>query len=268
MPRNKDLKRLVRARMTKTGEAYTAARANIIKKPKAPTVSLAADTAPTAAGAGSPAAGAAPLPAAAVSAPKPMEYAAVAGMSDKQLKAKTGCTWERWVSALDYHGAEQMSHREIAALVSEKYKVDGWWSQTVTVGYERIRGLRARGQRRDGTYEASKSRTFNVPVTTLFDAWADATVRRRWLDGATVNVRTATAPKSMRLDWTDPSGDARARQHRSIIAVGFGAKGKAKSSVAVQHTKLPDRSTADRLKQYWSDRLDALRDVLSERQAE
>jgi hypothetical protein len=33
MPQNKDLKRLVRARMTKTGEADTAARAHINKKP-------------------------------------------------------------------------------------------------------------------------------------------------------------------------------------------------------------------------------------------
>jgi hypothetical protein len=148
-----------------------------------------------------------------------------------------------------------MSHRDIAALVNEKYKVDGWWSQTVTVGYERIKGLRARGQRRDGYYEAGKSRTFNVPVTALFDAWADAKVRRRWLNGESVKVRTATAPKSMRLGWTDGS----------IIAVGFIAKGKSKSSVALAHTKLPDRETANRLKEYWSNRLDALGEVLSDR---
>jgi hypothetical protein len=233
MPLNKDLKRLVRARMTKTGEAYTAAQAHIIKKPKTPTVSKAA----------------------AASADKTVDYAALAGTSDATIKAKTGCTWERWVHALDNHGAEQMSHREIATLVNTKYKIPGWWSQSVTVGYERIKGLRARGQRRDGSYEATKSRTFNVPVTVLFDAWADAKMRRRWLNGAKVNVRTATAPKSMRLDWTD----------RSIIAVGFAAKGKSKSSVAVQHEKLPDRATAERLKQYWSDRLDALGEVLSDR---
>lgn len=230
MPTNKDLKRLVRARMRKTGEAYTAARAHIIKKPKA-----AAASKPN-------------LPTTSV------DYAALAGMSDEKVKAKTGCTWERWVRALDRKGAEKMSHRAIAGLVSEKYKVDGWWSQTVTVGYERIKGLRARGQRRDGTYEASKSRTFNVPVTTLFDAWADARIRRRWLNGETVKVRIATAPKSMRLDWAD----------RSIIAVGFLPKGESKSAVAVQHTKLPDRETAQSLKQYWSDRLDVLGEVLSE----
>jgi hypothetical protein len=233
MPRNRDLKRLVRARMRKTGEAYTAARTNIIKEPKATAVSIAAPVAVT----------------------NPIDYAALAGTSDVTLKAKTGCTWDRWVHALDRHGAEQMSHRDIAALVNTKYKIDGWWSQTVTVGYERIKGLRARGQRRDGTYEATKSRTFNVPVTTLFDAWADARVRRRWLNGASVKVRTATAPKSMRLDWTDGS----------IIAVGFTAKGKSKSLVALAHTKVPNRETADSIKEFWSDRLDALGEVLSDR---
>jgi hypothetical protein len=233
MPLNKDLKRLVRARMTRTGEAYTAARANIIKKPKSATAPEAV----------------------APNVSKAVDYAALAGTSDATIKAKTGCTWESWVHALDRLGAEQMTHREVATLVNTKYKIPGWWSQTVTVGYERIKGLRARGQRRDGTYEATKSRTFNVPVTVLFDAWADAKMRRRWLNGATVKVRTATSPKSMRLDWTD----------RSIIAVGFAAKGKSKSSVAVQHEKLPDRDTAERIKQYWSDRLDALGEVLSDR---
>jgi hypothetical protein len=230
MPINKDLKRLVRARMRKTGEAYTTARAHLIKKPKAKTVSRTV-----------------------LGQAQKIDYAELAGTSDATIKAKTGCTWERWVRALDYHGAKEMSHGDIAALVNKKYKIDGWWSQSVTVGYERIKGLRARGQRRDGTYEASKSRTFDVPVATLFEAWADASVRRRWLDGESVKVRTATAPKSMRLGWSDGS----------IIAIGFQAKGKSKSSVAVQHTKLPDKETADRLKQYWSDRLDILGESLS-----
>ena len=239
MPRNKDLKRLVRTRMTKTGEAYTTARAHIVKKTRTTTRTAAPAAAPPARAA----------------APEAPDYAALAGMSDAVLKEKTGCTWERWVYALDRHHADQMSHREITALVHDKYKVGPWWGQMVTVGYERIKGLRARGQRRDGSYEAGKSRTYDVPVTTLFEAWADASVRRRWLNGASVKVRTATAPKSMRLGWDDGS----------IIAVGFMAKGKSKSAVALAHTKLPDRETADRFKQYWSERLDALGGVLVKR---
>jgi hypothetical protein len=217
MTENKDLKRIVRARMTKTGESYTAARAHIAKTPR------------------------------------PIDYAKLAGMSSAVIQEKTGCTWEKWVKSLDYHGAEKMSHRDIAKLVSEKYKVPSWWTQTVTVGYERIKGLRARGQRRDGTFEASKSRTFNVPVQTLYDAWADARMRKRWLDGAEIKIRTATSPKSLRITWSDGN----------IIAVGFYPKGPDKSSVAVQHPKLPDRATADSLKKYWSERLDDLGRVLA-----
>jgi hypothetical protein len=92
-------------------------------------------------------------------------------------------------------------------------------------------------------------------VSTLFEAWADAGARKRWLNGAAVKVRTATAPKSMRLDWADGG----------IIAVGFTAKGKAKSAVALAHTKLPDKEAANRLKQYWSERLDALGELLTRR---
>jgi hypothetical protein len=241
MPRQKDLKRLVRARMKKTGEAYTAARAQIIRKPKTSSAPRGASVSASVAKA--------------LTAAEPKEFAKLAGMSDEKVKAKTGCTWERWARALDHYGAEKMSHRDIATLVREKYKTDSWWSQTVAVGYERIKGLRARGQQRNGTYQISKSRTYKVPVTTLFDAWADAGVRKRWLREAGVKVRKATAPKSIRLGWPDGG----------IVAVGFFAKGASKSLVAIEHTKLPDRETGDRLKRDWSDRFDELGQLLAGR---
>jgi uncharacterized protein YndB with AHSA1/START domain len=238
MTRNKDFKRLVRARMRKTGEAYTAARAQVTKKLAAKPA--AADIAPVAPSV----------------APTPKDYPKLAGMSDASIKAKTGCAWEKWVRALDHRGAENMSHREIAQLVHDKYKIDGWWSQNVAVGYERIKGLRARGQQRDGSYGATKSRTFSVPVSVLFDAWTDPSLRRRWLTDATTRVRKATTNKSLRLDWSDGGTKA-------IIAVGFTAKGASKSTVALEHAKLPDREAATHVKQYWTDRLAALNALLA-----
>ena len=237
MPRQKDLKRLVRARMKKTGEAYTAARTQILKKHRKNTTEPAAPVERL-------------TPKATAS---PRSYGELAGMTDEAVKQKTGRDWEAWVRTLDRHNAAELPHREIATLVSGTYKVQDWWSQTVTVGYERIKGLRVRGQRRNGTFEMSKSRTFNVPVATLFDAWIDPNARRRWLREDLAKVRTATKPKSIRLGWTDGS----------IIAVGFTAKGPAKSAVALAHVKLPDRETANRLKQYWTERLDALAQELS-----
>lgn len=219
MPRDKDFKRIVRSRMKKTGESYTTARVHVLAKANP---RQAPQTRP--------------------------DLAAVAGMADDKVAAKTGRTWHEWVRTLDGAGAGAMPHREIAALVHEKHGIRDWWAQTVTVGYERIKGLRQRGQRRNGSYEATKSRTFDVPVKTLFDAWVDDTIRRGWLGATGIVVRTATAPRSIRLGWPDGT----------IVAVGFIAKGKSRSVVAVQHAKLPDKAASDRAKQYWTDRLDAL----------
>ena len=224
MPRDKDRKRIIRERMKKTGESYTTARAHVLSKktsdrPAAPAIDLAA----------------------------------LAGMKDDAIAAKTGRTWRQWVQALDADGAAAMPHRDIAAIVHKKHHVGDWWAQSVTVGYERIKGLRERGQRRNGTYEVSKSRTFNVPVNTLFDAWADDAARRRWLDGVEAVVRTARAPKSMRLQWPDGT----------IVAVGFTAKGRGKSVVALGHTKLRDRASSGKAKAFWTDRLDALGSLLA-----
>lgn len=231
MTQQKDLKRLVRARMRKTGESYTAARAKILAKPSRRRATKAQR---------------------ALSAPPPADYAAIAGMSDAAVKAKTGCPWERWVRALDHDGAEALSHRDIAKLVHTKYEVGSWWTQMVTVGYERIKGLRGRGQDRDGRFEATKSRTFNVPVTTLFDAWADARTRSKWLDVPGLTIRKATRPKTIRVRLGDGS----------IVAVGFTAKGDAKSVVALSQDKLASREEATRVKESWEARLAALANLL------
>ena len=231
MPSQKDFKRLVRARMRKTGESYTAARAQLLAKPSRSrtTTNAARPTAPA------------------------VDYAKLAGMSDAVVKEKTGCQWDRWVKSLDHHGAAELPHREIVDLVQKKYKVGDWWAQMVTVGYERIKGLRARGQRRDGSYEATKSRTFKVPVAALHEAFADPAIRRRWLDESGVKVRTSIPPKSIRLGLADGS----------IVAVGFTAKGDGKSAVALSHAKLPSKEEADRVKKVWGERLNALGAVLA-----
>ena len=231
MPVNKDFKRLVRGRMQKTGESYTTARAHLLtQKPAAAAAPARSSTARPAA----------------------VDYAKLGGRSDAIIKERTGCTWERWVKALDYAQAYTWTHREIAQHVHEKYEVPGWWAQAVTVGYERIKGLRAVGQRRDGSFEANKSRTFSVPLVRLYRAFHDARTRAQWLPGVDLTVRTATRGKSMRITWPD----------RTSVAVGFSGRGQGKSQVAVQHEKLADRAAQVRMKQYWAERLDALGQVL------
>lgn len=234
---DKDRKRIIRARMQKTGESYTAARAQIFSiSKKTPTQVRSAQAAP----------------AAALATPA-IDYAALAGMSDDKVAAKTGRTWQEWMRVLDADGAASMTHGKIAALVSGTHGVGDWWSQTVTVGYERIKGLRARGQRRDGAYEMGKTKTFDVPAKTLFDAWASDTARRRWLKGVKTTVRTSTSPKAVRLQWPD----------NTIVVIGITPKGDAKSVVSVVHTKLPDKAASDAVKREWTTHLDALSTFLT-----
>lgn len=226
MPKQKDLKRIVRSRMNKTGESYTAARHQILQKKN----TLAPAPAP------------------------PPDYAALAGMSDASVAKQSGKNWAQWVETLDAFGGADKPHRDIAAYVYS-LGVPGWWSQTVTVGYERIRGLRARGQRRSGSWEMSKSRTFPVSVAALFAAFSNARKRARWLPDNKVTVRTASENKRMRLSWDD----------RTVVDIGFTAKGDRKSQVALAHLKLTRKEDADRMKSFWSGRLDALAEILGKK---
>jgi hypothetical protein len=230
MPTNKDFKRLVRARMQKTGESYTAARAQLFDPQRQSTThEPTAVVGPTA------------------------DYAALAGMSNEAVKARTGCTWESWVGALDAVKAYAWPHRAIAEYVHEKYKVREWWTQTVTVGYERIKGLRDRGQRRGGSYEATKSRTFGVPMGRLYQAFAKPRERTRWLNGADLAVRKATPNRSMRITWGDGTS----------VELWFTKKDRSRSQVQVQCTRLPSKGAAVEKKQYWEGRLSALEQVLA-----
>jgi hypothetical protein len=238
MTLQKDLKRLIRARMQKTGESYTAARAQILaKKPLSRTRT------------DSPAKVAPPAPPAAT-------FAALAGMTDAAIRAKTGCDWKAWVEALDYAGVADWSHRAIAEHVRTKFGIGPWWSQAVTVGYERIKGLREIGQRRgesDRTFEANKSRTYAVPVARLYRAWADARLRKRWLAETGLTVRQSTPERSLRITWNDGSS----------VELWFLSKGAGKSTVQVQHRKLASKAAADERKAYWSERLEALSEEMS-----
>jgi hypothetical protein len=215
MTANKDFKRLVRGRMLKTGESYTAARSNLLKTSRT-------------------------------------DYAKLAGWRDDLVKAKTGCDWDRWVTALDYAKAYEWSHREIARYVQEKFKLPGWWVQTVTVGYERIKGLRAIGQRRDGGYEANKSRTYPVPLARLYRGFSDKRNRAKWLPGVDLTIRTATKDKSIRITWPDGTP----------VVVAFESKGDGKSTVYVQHGRLRDKAAADKARAFWGERFGALGEVL------
>jgi hypothetical protein len=219
MTKQKTFKRRVRERMAKTGESYTAARRMLIAQGQRPDAE-----------------------------PAPFEPP----VSEERVADATGQGWQAWFEVLDGWGAAGRPHTEIARWLREEHGVDGWYSQSITVGYERARGLRAPGQRPDG-FVAGASRTIDVPVERLFEAFTNDALRELWLPGAELRVRTATAPRTARYDWEDGS---------TRVIVGFEAAGDSKSRMALSHERLPDADTAEGMKSWWRERLTELKSRL------
>lgn len=229
MPEKKDLKRLVRARMQKTGESYTTALARI--RAKAPARRTSAPVATPAV-----------LPDA--------DLAERAGMSDASVQKATGRDWKDWVAALDQAGAASLPHREIARWLASQPQVSSWWSQMLAVGYERIRGLREKGQKADGGYSVNKSKTYPVPLAQLWTAFVRCD---DWIGEPVLRMSKATRHKTMRMRWTDGAP----------VTAAFLEKGPSKSAVALQHDRIATRAEADRLRAWWTEKLAALGRVLA-----
>ena len=165
MTTQRSFKRLVRSRMEKTGESYTAARAQLL----------------------------------AAQEPKPW-----LATSDAKIRERTGRGWEEWFGLLDEWGAAERTHRETARWLAEQQGIHplAWNAQAMAGSYEKARGLRAVGEHEDG-FTITATKTVAVPVERLYNAFVDTSLRERWLPDGALRERTATKPRSARFDWGD-----------------------------------------------------------------
>lgn len=165
MTRQRSFKRLVRARMERTGERYAAARAALLHAEPAP-------------GGQQP-----PL-----------------ATSEENIRRRTGRGWEQWFDQLDEWGAAERTHRDIARWVAEQLGIGPlvWEAQAITGSYERARGLRAVGEMADG-FRITASRTVGVPLEQLYDAVVDPSRRAGWW-ATELRERTATRPTVAHFD--------------------------------------------------------------------
>jgi hypothetical protein len=224
MTKEASFKRRVRDRMSKTGESYAAARSQVSERrdrvQAARTRLAATEDRPT----------------------------------DDKVAAATGQHWEAWFSLLDRWGARQRTHGETAAFLAEEHEVPGWWAQSITVWYQRARGMRLKHQQADG-FTIYASKTIAVPLDVVFDAFVEPRSRRKWLADGTMSLRTSQPGHTARFDWGDGS---------TRVSVSFEPKGPAKATVAVAHERLPDADEAEAAKASWRARLAHLKSVLEE----
>ncbi len=238
MTQQKALKSRVRARMAKTGERYTAARANVIDKANAPAAVPPVDASggPTEANQGVP----------------DSPFRGSSGASDEALVRRTGHDWAHWYRTLDATGASTKSHGDIARFLSSDLGVDGWWSQEITVRYEMAIGRRMPGQRPDG-FEATAAQTIKATPDEVYEAVVDVASRDRWV-GRDLRLRkanknrTASAYATIRFDWEDPE---------QRVVIWLADRGD-RTAVSLAHQRMADKATADAMKLFWRERLAGL----------
>lgn len=219
MTQNKALKRQVRARMSKTGERYTAARRQVVAKTsqsELPTLQ--------------------PTPEA----------------ETEPLHGPTSRTWSEWVRLLDESGARDMPHPEIVKWLTAVHDVPPWWRQDITVRYEKHIGRRVLGQR-GSTFSATGSKLIAVQAPVARAAWTDETKRARWLPDVRLSQRPNKAQLAARFDVNDGEGR---------LVVSFDPRGDNRTSVAIEHEKLPDTKSAEQWSAFWRARLGVLKAML------
>jgi hypothetical protein len=225
MTKESSFKRRVRDRMSKTGESYAAARSQVAHKrdrvQAAQTRLAVPDDRP----------------------------------SDEKVTAATGQRWDAWFSILDRWGARNRKHGEMAAYLMEEHSVPGWWAQSITVAYERDRGMRLKHQQADG-FTIYASKTIAVPVDAVYNAFANSRSRRKWLTDGSMSLRNSQPGRTARFNWEDRT---------TRVTASFEAKGPAKATVAIAHERLPDPDEAETAKVAWRARLVALKSFLEAR---
>ncbi|WP_052665224.1 hypothetical protein [Nitriliruptor alkaliphilus] len=218
MTRNESFKRRIRARMAETGERYGAARRVLIER----AARQAEDGATT------------------------RTWVADPEHSDAAIEEATGRTWDTWCDLLDDRLGDDTSHGAIVDVVQE-HGTDGWWAQAVTVGYERITGLRLPFQRPDGTFTASKSRTVTVDAEMLRDLLLDDDGRAALFPGVDTELRSRPTSKNVRL-----------RVGPGTAEISMTPRDEARVAITVAHEKLPDAADVDHWKSFWDEWLAAV----------
>lgn len=219
MTRQRSFKARVRGRMRKTGESYTAARRQLLP-----------DAEPS---------------------PPPRDPGR-RPYSDEVLTRRTGRPYGEWFALLDEWGGAGRSHRDIVQVLVDEHGVGGWWAQGVAVQYEQARGMRVPGERCDGTFAATATKTVAAPAERVLEAFTDPATREQWLPDVSLRLGAIRPGKPLRADCDDGTR----------VEVTLVAKDVAKCQVKIDHQRLPDADTVATAKELWRARLAVLKDRL------
>ncbi|MFC0581135.1 hypothetical protein [Micrococcoides hystricis] len=120
------------------------------------------------------------------------------------IEQATGQDWQDWISWLESADAASLEHQPMAELILAQLEAGGfqqlenkpWWAQTIAISYEQQIGRRIPGQRSDGSFEATASKTVALDRADAWDVITNNVANRTSLFGAQLaDSRTSTTLK-------------------------------------------------------------------------
>ncbi|KRF05259.1 hypothetical protein ASH00_12775 [Arthrobacter sp. Soil782] len=164
------------------------------------------------------------------------------------IERATERPWEEWVTLLSGAGGKDLSHKDIASKVYEELEGSmeqaGWWAQSVAVAYEHHIGRRLPGQRSDGTFQLSVSRSTALGVEGLMERWSEFASTH-----AAVQELLAEPPRisgtDSRMTWRSKAVDG------SAVLVTSEPKKDGTASIVATQAGLPSPEANDAARQVW-----------------
>ncbi len=169
------------------------------------------------------------------------------GTSDTAIRKGTGRGWDEWCDLIDQFEHKADGHAAIADHVRKNLGVGAWWAQSVTVGYERIVGLRLPYQRADGTFSANKSATVRTDADELRSMLLDDEERPHLFPGVSTELKSRPGTKAIRVAIGP-----------GVATISFDDLGRGFTRVAIQHNHLPSLDSVEQWKFYWQEWLEAI----------
>jgi len=166
-------------------------------------------------------------------------------ISTTAIEKGTARSWQDWLAFLEEIGADRLSHKEIAERVAATGDASGWWSQSIAVAYEQRIGRRRPGQRSDGTYQASASRTIPGTRDEALVAWSALTGQRKEFDGVAVERGPETSGSADFRYWRCALADG------SRVSMTFNDKDDGRAAIGLGHERLASEADVERWRAFW-----------------
>lgn len=170
----------------------------------------------------------------------------------KALETGSGIDWETWVKTLDGLNARELDHTAIAKLALEKIREAGkskspeWWAQGVTVAYEQYIERRLPGQRCDGDFSVTVSKTICGDMDAALAKWVELTGKVKEFNGVKISDPGKVSQTDKWRYWRCGLEDG------ARLSVNFQTKPKGdKSSMAINHDKINDGSLVEPWRAFW-----------------